>query len=64
MAQDCVCDNEAKVLYDMYKLMGNLQDMDIQTPVCCQDGNARMLIIGNTLTLYYADGTISTYTEQ
>jgi hypothetical protein len=62
MNQDCQCDNEAKVLYDMYKLQGVLTDMDISTPVCCGTKEARMVISGKTLTLYYTDGTVSTYT--
>lgn len=60
---NCHCENEAKVLYDMYKVQGSLSDMDIVTPVCCSDDPARMVISGKTLTLYYADGTVSTYTE-
>lgn len=63
-SEDCVCENEAKVLYDMYKVQNNLQDIDCLTPVCCKEGDARMVISGKTLTLYYADGTISTYTEE
>lgn len=63
MSLDCQCENEAKVLYDMYKFKNTLQDMDIITPVCCRDEPARMVISGKTLTLYYADGTVSTYTE-
>lgn len=59
---NCQCENEAKVLYDMYKLQGSLSNMDIVTPVCCSDDPARMVISGTTLTLYYADGTVSTYT--
>jgi hypothetical protein len=60
---DCQCDNEAKVLYEMYKKLGHLADCDMTTPVCCKDEPARMVIIGNTLTLYYEDGSVSTYTE-
>jgi hypothetical protein len=63
MSLDCQCENEAKVLYDMYKLQNVLADMDIITPVCCRSEPARMVISGKTLTLYYADGTVSTYTE-
>ena len=63
MAQDCQCENEAEVLYNMYKRLGTLADMDINTPVCCRSEQARMVISGKTLTLYYTDGTISTYTE-
>lgn len=63
ISQDCQCENEAKVLYDMYVKLGTLQDMDIDTPVCCRSEQARMVIAGKTLTLYYSDGTTSTYTE-
>lgn len=59
----CQCENEAEVLYNMYKLQGTLKDMDINTPVCCGSEQARMVIAGKTLTLYYTDGTVSTYTE-
>jgi hypothetical protein len=62
--QDCQCENEAEVLYNMYKVQNNLRDIDIETPVCCNSEQARMVISGKTLTLYYTDGTVSTYTEQ
>jgi hypothetical protein len=62
--QNCQCDNEAEVLYNMYKLLGTLADMDIETPVCCGSEQARMVISGKTLTLYYTDGSTATYTEQ
>lgn len=64
--QNCQCDNQAKVLYDMYKVLGTLADIDINidTSTCCPTGQARMVISGKTLTLYYTDGTVSTYTEQ
>ena len=63
MSTNCQCENEAKVLYDMYVTLGTLEDMDIDTPVCCGSKQARMVIAGKTLTLYYSDGTTSTYTE-
>lgn len=63
MNTNCQCENEAKVLYEMYKKLGHLQDMSVDTPVCCQEGVAKMVISGNTLTLTYADGSVSTYTE-
>lgn len=59
---DCQCENEAKVLYDMYKKLGTYQEGEWETPVCCKDEPARMVIQGETVTLFYADGTISTYT--
>ena len=59
---NCHCENEAEVLYKMYVTLGTLADCDIETPVCCQSEQARMVISGNTLTLYYTDGTTSTYT--
>lgn len=64
MAQNpCQCENEAQVLYEMYKHQGNLQDGEWDTPVCCNSEHAHMVISGKTLTLYYTDGTVSTYTE-
>jgi hypothetical protein len=60
---DCQCENEAKVLYDMYKFQNNLHDGEWDTPVCCRSEQAHMIISGKTLTLYYTDGTVSTYTE-
>jgi hypothetical protein len=60
---NCHCENEAEVLYKMYKIQNTLYDIDIETPVCCHSEKARMVILGNTLTLYYTDGTVSTYTE-
>lgn len=47
----------------MYKTLGTLEDMDIETLVCCRTEHARMVISGKTLTLTYSDGTVSTYTE-
>jgi hypothetical protein len=63
ITKDCQCENEAEVLYNMYKILGTLTDMDIDTPVCCGSEQARMVIAGKTLTLYYTDGIVSTYTE-
>ena len=60
---NCQCQNEAQVLYNMYKTLGTLEDMDIETLVCCRTEHARMVISGKTLTLTYSDGTVSTYTE-
>lgn len=62
--------NEAKVIYDAHKV-------SCQCPVpadCeCEDswdtltllngGSAKAVVSGKTLTLYYSDGTTSTYTE-
>lgn len=64
MNQDCHCENEAKVLYEMYKIQNTLQDGEWDTPVCCKEGLAKMTIKGKTLTLVYADGSIDSYTEQ
>ena len=64
MSTDCQCENEAEVLYKMYQKLGHLQDMVVNTPVCCKEGLAKMTINGKTLTLEYADGTTSTYAEQ
>lgn len=61
--KNCQCQNEAEVLYNMYKALGTLQDTDIETPVCCRTEQARMVIQGNTLILTYSDGTVSSYTE-
>jgi hypothetical protein len=62
MAIDCTCEQEAEILYKMYKKLGHYEDCDMVTPVCCQSEPARMVIQGETLTLHYADGTVSTYT--
>lgn len=62
--QDCQCENEAEVLYKMYKLQGTLQNGEWDTPVCCRTEQAHMVISGKTLTLTYSDGVVSTYTEQ
>lgn len=48
----------------MYKKLGTLSDTDIETRVCCRSEQARMVVLGSTLTLYYSDGSISTYTEE
>lgn len=61
--KNCQCQNEAEVLYNMYKTLGTLEDIDIETKVCCRTEQARMVISGKTLTLTYSDGSISTYTE-
>jgi hypothetical protein len=63
-SQNCQCNNEAEVLYNMYKKLGTLANIDINTPVCCGSEQARMVISGKTLTLYYTDGAVSTYTEK
>lgn len=60
---NCQCQNEAEVLYNMYKVQGNLVDMRINTKVCCRSELAEMTISGKTLTLKYSDGTTATYTE-
>lgn len=64
MHTDCHCENEAEVLYNMYKKLGHLQDMEVFTPVCCKEGEAKMIISGKSLKLIYADGSTSEYTEQ
>lgn len=61
--ENCHCENEAEVLYKMYKTMNNLVDGEWQTPTCCGDGLALMNISGKTLSLTYADGTQQTYTD-
>lgn len=61
--QDCQCANEAEILYNMYKIQNNLVNGEWNTPVCCGSEQARMVISGKTLTLYYTDGTVSAYTE-
>jgi hypothetical protein len=57
-SQNCQCNNEAEVLYNMYKKLGTLANIDINTPVCCGSEQARMVISGKTLTLYYTDGAL------
>lgn len=61
--EKCDCENEAEVLYKMYKAQKSLQDGEWNTPVCCRSEQARMVVSGKTLTLYYTDGSNSTYTE-
>jgi hypothetical protein len=63
MNLDCTCENEAKILYEMYKFQNNLNDGVWETKTCCNEGLATMTISGKTLTLVYADGKISTHTE-
>lgn len=60
---NCHCENEAKVLYDMYKKMGTLKDGTWQTKTCCADGMSTLTIAGKSVTLVYPDGTIASYTE-
>lgn len=60
---NCQCQNEAEILYNMYKVQGTLKDMRINTRVCCRSELAEMTIADKTLTLVYSDGHISTYTE-
>lgn len=64
MEKGCQCHNEAEIMYNMYKKLGTLEDMDIETRVCCRSEQARMVVSGSSLTLYYSDGSISTYTEE
>lgn len=62
--------NEAKTIYDMHKAACDCKD---GTDCGCADewntvtfnggGSAKAVISGKTLTLYYTDGTVSTYTE-
>jgi hypothetical protein len=66
---DCQCDNEAKVIYDMLVTLGKnveehpgVQDGEYQTETCCHEGLSKVVISGKTLTIYYPDDTISTYT--
>lgn len=54
--------NEPKVIYDMYKASNGIAD-SWDTLTFNGGGSARATISGRTLTLYYTDGTVSTYTE-
>lgn len=54
--------SEAKVLYDMYKATNILSDK-VATIESYAKGPAQLIISGSTLTLQYADGSTSTYTE-
>jgi hypothetical protein len=55
--------NEAKVIYDMFKVTGKT-DGEWDTLTLNNGGSAKAILAGNTITLTYVDGTISTYTEQ
>ena len=55
--------NEAKVLYDMYKVTNTLTDR-VVTIDSYFKGTSQLTISGKTLTLTYVDGTESTYTEE
>lgn len=59
---NCHCENEAKVLYDMYKKMGTLRNGRWSTITCCEEGIAVLEIRGKNVTLTYASGTVQTYT--
>lgn len=66
--QNCHCDNEAEVIFKMIKCQKENGGTkwtygEIMTPVCCDDEEARIVYEENKLTIYYADGTISTYTH-
>jgi hypothetical protein len=54
--------NEPKTLYDSYKVQ-NLTVAEWDTVTFNGGGSARAVISGKTLTLYYTDGTVATYTE-
>jgi hypothetical protein len=61
--------NEAKTIYDMHKAScGCENEADCDCPdewttmTLLHGGSAKAVINDNTLTLYYADGTVSTYT--
>jgi hypothetical protein len=55
--------NEPKTLYDSYKATGN-SESTWDTVTLNGGGSAKAVVSGNTITLTYVDGTISTYTEQ
>jgi hypothetical protein len=63
--------NEAKTIYDMHKAScGCENEVDCDCPeewdtvTLLHGGSAKAVVSGKTLTLYYTDGTVSTYTEQ
>lgn len=62
--------NEPKTVYDMYKASctcaGSVDcgcPEEWTLPTLNGGGSARATILGKTLTLTYADGTVSAYTE-
>lgn len=60
----CTCDQEAEILYRMYRTLGTLADGDwTQASSCCTDQEIHVVISGHTVTVTYQDGTISTYTH-
>ena len=64
-------ENEAKTIYDMHKAScGCENEVDCDCPeewttmTFLHGESAKAVVSGKTLTLYYIDGTVSTYTEQ
>ena len=61
----CTCENEAEILYKMYKHLGTLQDIQFTgKSSCCTDEEVTVTIIEHTVTVAYADGTISRYRDE
>lgn len=54
--------NEPKTIYDMHNASCGCKDETWDTLTFNHGGSAKAVIKDNTLTLYYADGTVSTYT--
>jgi hypothetical protein len=60
-------ENEAKVLYNMYKCTANLgeigeiQDVTYENP---RDGISKVVIEGKNCKVFYENGTTKSYTEE
>lgn len=55
-------DNEAQVIYEMIKA-SNGDDGTYNYPSTLKGIEATALVVGNTITLTYADNTVSVYTK-
>jgi len=63
---ECECDKEAEVFYKMYLVTGTpIVDSEWTSMTCCNDKPATIKVTnsGKTLSIYYNDNTVSTYTH-
>lgn len=63
--EKCICENEAEILYRMYRTTGTLTDAEwTGQSMCCNDDEVHIKILGHTVTIKSMDGTlISSYTH-
>jgi hypothetical protein len=59
---NCSCENEAETLYNMWSIMGLLEDrISTGKSSCCTDEDVTISVKDKRVTIVYLDGTTFVY---